>query len=212
MLVDSHCHLDHAKIGLTPEEAVRRARLAGVERIVTICTRLARFKASKAIADPFDDVFMGVGVHPHEAGEAGIDAPEPLLDTHELTLGEDTKLPSSPYVTLLGMLVGLGAWNTLPSVITGYLGNPSGKNGWIAQALAQKPRLHGERIGLWVGDQFSCLGACLGSPIGSPSWVPVSGPSLGSASPGPAPVSGLGPPGPAPSQFLIVWIHDIIGF
>ena len=79
MLVDSHCHLDHAKIGLAPEEAVRRARLAGVERIVTICTRLDRFETIKAIADPFDDVFMGVGVHPHEASDAGIDTPEPLL-------------------------------------------------------------------------------------------------------------------------------------
>ena len=64
MLVDSHCHLDHAKIGLAPEEAVRRARLAGVKRIVTICTRLDQFETIKAIADPFDDVFMGVGVPP----------------------------------------------------------------------------------------------------------------------------------------------------
>lgn len=44
------------------------------------------------------------------------------------------------------MLVGLGAANTLPSVITGYLGNPNGKNGWIEQALAQ-----GQRAGRWPG-------------------------------------------------------------
>jgi len=43
----------------------------------------------------------------------------------------------SPYIKLFGMLLGLGAWRTLPSVITGYLGNPSGKNGWIEAALAQ---------------------------------------------------------------------------
>ena len=33
MLVDSHCHLDHAKIVLAPEESVSLARLAGVELI-----------------------------------------------------------------------------------------------------------------------------------------------------------------------------------
>lgn len=44
----------------------------------------------------------------------------------------------------LRRLVGLGASNTLPSVITGYLGNPGGKNGWIVDALAQ-----GQRAGRW---------------------------------------------------------------
>ena len=61
----------------------------------------------------------------------------------KLELGE-TEVPLSPYVKLLGMLVGLGAGNTLPSVITGYLGNPNGKRGWIEQALAQ-----GQRAGRW---------------------------------------------------------------
>lgn len=87
MLVDSHCHLDHSKMEQNPQEVVRRARLAGVERIVTICTRLDRFDVIKAIAEPFDDVFMGVGVHPHEAGEAGIDSPEPLIE-----LAKDPKM------------------------------------------------------------------------------------------------------------------------
>ena len=50
----------------------------------------------------------------------------------------------SPYAKLLGMLVGFGAGNTLPSVITGYLGNPSGTNGWIEKALAQ-----GQKSGRW---------------------------------------------------------------
>ena len=80
MLVDSHCHLDHSKMEVSPEEAVRRARLAGVERIVTICTRLDRYELVSGIAEGFDDVFMGVGVHPHEAGEAGIDSPDRLIE------------------------------------------------------------------------------------------------------------------------------------
>eukprot|EP00966_Prymnesium_polylepis_P313268 7238663-Prymnesium_polylepis.1 len=44
------------------------------------------------------------------------------------------------------MLVGLGAGGTLPSVITGYIGNPWGKAGWIEAALAQ-----GQAAGRWPG-------------------------------------------------------------
>ena len=46
----------------------------------------------------------------------------------------------SPYVKLFGMLWGLGAWATLPSVIGGYLGNPFTSQGWIEEALAQGQR------------------------------------------------------------------------
>ena len=82
-----------------------------------------------------------------EAGDAGRAfgvARGWLPDTDEIEITEELKLPVSPYAKLFGMLLGLGAGNTLPSVITGYLGNPSGKNGWIVQALAQ-----GQKAGRW---------------------------------------------------------------
>lgn len=66
-----------------------------------------------------------------------------LPDVDELTIG-GIKLPISPYAKLFGMLLGLGARDTLPSVITGYLGNPWGSNKWIKSALAQ-----GQRAGRW---------------------------------------------------------------
>jgi hypothetical protein len=66
-----------------------------------------------------------------------------LPDQDELSIG-DLKVPISPYAKLFGMLLGLGARDTLPSVITGYLGNPSGSNKWIESALAQ-----GQRSGRW---------------------------------------------------------------
>jgi hypothetical protein len=81
-----------------------------------------------------------------EAGEAGRAFGVergwlPDQDTIELFGNE---IPMSPYAKLLGMLVGLGAGNTLPSVITGYLGNPSGVHGWIESAIAQ-----GQSKGRW---------------------------------------------------------------
>jgi hypothetical protein len=50
----------------------------------------------------------------------------------------------SPYVKLFGMLLGLGAWATLPAVIGGYLGNPFVGQPWIEDALAV-----GQRKGRW---------------------------------------------------------------
>ena len=50
----------------------------------------------------------------------------------------------SPYLKLFGMLWGLGAWATLPSVIGGYIGNPWGKQPWIQSALQQ-----GQLAGRW---------------------------------------------------------------
>ena len=50
----------------------------------------------------------------------------------------------SPYLKLLGMLWGLGAWATLPAVIGGYIGNPFTPQPWIEDAMAV-----GQRKGRW---------------------------------------------------------------
>lgn len=52
----------------------------------------------------------------------------------------------SPYVKLFGMLIGVGPPKTLPAILTGYVGNPKGDNGWIqAPTPPERPRL-------WVRD------------------------------------------------------------
>jgi TatD DNase family protein len=66
MLVDSHCHLDFAEAAERPE-IVARARRAGVQTLLTICTKLAEFPAVRAIAEKDPDIWCSVGVHPHEA-------------------------------------------------------------------------------------------------------------------------------------------------
>lgn len=42
----------------------------------------------------------------------------------------------SPFLKLFGMLLGLGAWATLPAVIGGYIGNPFTAQPWIEDAMA----------------------------------------------------------------------------
>ncbi|HEX4572664.1 MAG TPA: TatD family hydrolase, partial [Dongiaceae bacterium] len=67
MLVDSHCHLDFDEFASELDAVVARARRAGVESLVTICTRLTEFDRVLAIAERFENVWCSVGIHPHEA-------------------------------------------------------------------------------------------------------------------------------------------------
>lgn len=67
MLVDSHCHLDFPDFAAERAAIIARARSAGVETMLTICTRLDEFEGVRAIAEADDDIWCSVGVHPHEA-------------------------------------------------------------------------------------------------------------------------------------------------
>jgi TatD DNase family protein len=69
MLVDSHCHLDFPDFAAELDAVVGRARAAGIERMVTICTRVRRHAEVLAIAERFADVYCSVGTHPHYAHE-----------------------------------------------------------------------------------------------------------------------------------------------
>ena len=69
MLIDSHCHLDFPDFASELDAVVGRARAAGVERMITISTRVDRFASYKGLAERFDNVFCTVGTHPHQAHE-----------------------------------------------------------------------------------------------------------------------------------------------
>lgn len=75
MLVDSHCHLDFPEFAEEMEAVVRRAGLAGVGMMLTICTRISEFDRIRAVAERFEQVYCSVGIHPHEADT------EPAADT-----------------------------------------------------------------------------------------------------------------------------------
>ena len=91
MLVDSHCHLDFLDFASELDAVVARARNAGIERIVTISTRVKRHDQVRDIAERFSDVFCSVGTHPHNAHE-------------ELDIGADALIERSkhPKVVAIG--------------------------------------------------------------------------------------------------------------
>lgn len=80
LLVDSHCHLDFKDFTDDLDGVVERARDAGVGTMVSISTHLSRFEGVRAVAERFDNVWCTVGVHPHEAGNEGLDAPDRLIE------------------------------------------------------------------------------------------------------------------------------------
>src|SRR5947207_5059818 len=69
MLVDSHCHLDFPDFAAELDAVVARAEAAGVDRIVTISTRVRRHAQVLAVAERFPTVTCSVGTHPHHAHE-----------------------------------------------------------------------------------------------------------------------------------------------
>jgi TatD DNase family protein len=91
MLVDSHCHLDFPDFAEERAEIIARAKAAGVERMVTISTRVKRFEQILAIAEEYDEVYCSVGTHPHNAAEE--------LD---VTTADLVKLAAHPKVVAIG--------------------------------------------------------------------------------------------------------------
>ena len=87
MLVDSHCHLDFPDFAAERDAVVARARAAGVETMLTICTRLDQFDEVRAIAEAYDDIWCSVGAHPHEAADHA-----PLLADQLLALTDHPKV------------------------------------------------------------------------------------------------------------------------
>ena len=69
MLIDTHCHLDFPEFAAEMPEVIARARAAGVERMITISTRVAKYDTYRAIAAAQDCVWFSVGTHPHQAHE-----------------------------------------------------------------------------------------------------------------------------------------------
>ena len=78
-LVDSHCHLDFPDFAEELDQVVARAGHAGVSKMVTICTKMSKADQVREVAERFDNIYATVGVHPHEAEEEGLDAPNELI-------------------------------------------------------------------------------------------------------------------------------------
>lgn len=77
-IVDSHCHLDFPDFDEDLDDVIARAQAAGVERMVTICTKLKALDKVRGIAERYAPVFFAAATHPMSA------ASEPMVSVEEL--------------------------------------------------------------------------------------------------------------------------------
>jgi TatD DNase family protein len=88
-VIDTHAHLDACSEPAA--ELLVRARSAGVERVVTIGSGIPSCRTALAIAEREQGVAAALGIHPHQAGDAG--------DTE---LSELHQLLGSPHAAAVG--------------------------------------------------------------------------------------------------------------
>ena len=65
-MIDTHAHLDACAD--RPSALIRRARSAGVDRIVTVGTGIESCRAALELAELHEEVFAALGIDPHQAG------------------------------------------------------------------------------------------------------------------------------------------------
>jgi TatD DNase family protein len=80
-VIDTHAHLDACAD--RPSALIRRARSAGVERIVTVGTGIDSSRAALELAEVHEEVFAAVGIDPHQAGDAEANRIDELLELAE---------------------------------------------------------------------------------------------------------------------------------
>lgn len=67
-LIDSHCHLDVPQFDEDREAMIERARAAGLKAMIIPGITPADMPRVLAMADRYPEIFIAVGVHPHEVG------------------------------------------------------------------------------------------------------------------------------------------------
>jgi TatD DNase family protein len=82
-LIDTHAHLDACAD--RPAALLRRARDAGVSRVITIGTGIDSSREAVALADRHEEVYAVLGIDPHQAGGPDAERLDELreLFTHE---------------------------------------------------------------------------------------------------------------------------------
>lgn len=68
-LVDTHTHLNDAKFAEDIPETIARAKEAGVTRMINMGDTLASSELAVNLAEQYEGLYAGVGIHPEEAFE-----------------------------------------------------------------------------------------------------------------------------------------------
>jgi TatD DNase family protein len=69
-IIDTHLHLDSKSFSEDLDQVIARARQAGVKQMITIGCGAASSRRAIQIAEAHEDIFVAVGVHPHDAAQS----------------------------------------------------------------------------------------------------------------------------------------------
>lgn len=83
---DTHCHIHEASYA-SSDDAIARARQAGVERLICVGTDEVTSKEAVAFAEKHSQIWASVGLHPHDAknGLTAVDDLRTLLENDKNT-------------------------------------------------------------------------------------------------------------------------------
>ena len=65
-MIDSHCHLDHEPLINNIYSVIKRSKVIGITKLLTICTTLKSFKKILDLIDIDPIIYGTFGIHPHE--------------------------------------------------------------------------------------------------------------------------------------------------
>lgn len=78
-MIDAHCHLNFYKFQDDYPEVIKRAKDAGITRIINTGTQITSSQEAIDLADAYSDLFAIIGVHPHHADKVAKDWDKELL-------------------------------------------------------------------------------------------------------------------------------------
>jgi len=84
-LIDTHCHLTFEQLAWEIDEVVERSVAAGVAGWITVGTDPEHNLKAVELAGRFDNMFAGVGIHPHDARDV---TAETMVKLKELARNE----------------------------------------------------------------------------------------------------------------------------
>ena len=69
-LIDTHCHLTFSPLAEDIDQVIRRSIAAGITGWITVGTDLEHSQRAIDLAMHLPNLFVAVGIHPHQAKEA----------------------------------------------------------------------------------------------------------------------------------------------
>ncbi|MDO8620977.1 MAG: TatD family hydrolase [Candidatus Levybacteria bacterium] len=66
-MIDVHCHLNFHSFEKNYGEVIKKAKKAGVEKIINVGTKIDSSQKAVELAQKYDNLYAIVGVHPHHA-------------------------------------------------------------------------------------------------------------------------------------------------